>query len=405
MALFNYQAKSHDGRVIKGEIDAATDMEVRVRLRAQKLTPIRVEKKGAATGGGFSFGSSEKVSNKDLAIFTRQFSVLISAGVPIPQSLRALSQGARSPALARVVQHVVEELERGRPLADSFASRPAVFDRLYVNLLRAGEQSGSLDVILNRLADYLETSVRLRNKVVSAMWYPAAIVVVAVVVVAGILIFVVPKLSSMYASSGQELPGLTQFVISASNMTAQYWYVVLGVLVGIPMLVKTYYETEDGRKFFDAVFIETPVLGILVQRSSVARFSRTLSTLLSSGVRIIEALEISATTTGNWVLEKALLDTRESVSRGKTLAEPIGKIPYIPAMVSQMINIGEQTGNIDKMLSKIADFYEDEVENAAGAMTSLMEPILMVVLGSIVAVIVIAMYLPIFNMASAAGGG
>jgi type IV pilus assembly protein PilC len=228
-------------------------------------------------------------------------------------------------------------------------------------------------------------------------------VVVAILVISAIMIFVVPRLASMYSNSGQSLPWLTQMVLNCSHFMASYWYFLIAVFAAIPMGFKMYYETEDGRKTLDAIMIEIPVFGSLIQKSAIARFSRTLSTLLSSGVRIIDSMEIAATTAGNYVIEKALLDTREAVSRGKTLAEPMGKIPYIPKMVAQMISIGEQTGNLDKMLSKIADFYEDEVENAAAAMTSLMEPILMVVLGSIVAVIVIAMYLPIFNLANTVG--
>ena len=406
MPTFIFQARGENGQSVKGEIDASTEMEARVRLRAQKLNPIKIENKATmkAQSMAFQFGNSEKVSNKDLSIFTRQFAVLVSAGVPIVQSLQAMSSGARSPALTNVLLFVVEEVERGRRLAEALALKPKVFDRMYVNLVRAGEESGSLDIILNRLADYLDTSVKLRNKVVSAMWYPAAIVVVAIVVVSAILIFVVPKLAGMYTSSGQELPWLTQKVIDVSNLVKNYWYLIFSVLGAIPVLTKMYYETDEGRKNLDSIMIDLPVIGTLIQKSGIARFSRTLSTTLSSGVRIIDALEIASATAGNYVLEKALGDTRDAVSRGKTLAEPINKIKYVPKMVAQMISIGEQTGNMDKMLGKIADFYEDEVENAAAAMTSLMEPILMVVLGTIVAIIVVAMYLPIFSMANVVGG-
>lgn len=402
MPTYEFQAKSDDGRVVKGELDAANEFEARVRLRAQRLTPLRIAgKKSSGPKKAFQFSGS--VSLKDLQVFTRQFAVLVGAGVPIVQSLDAMSRGARSPAMTAVLKGVCAEVERGRRLAEALGTKPSVFDRLYINLVRAGEEGGVLEAVLKRLAEYIETSVRLRGKVKGAMFYPVAIVVVAIIVVSFIMVFVVPKMAQMFKQSGQELPALTTFVVNASDFIMAYWYLLLAGCIGVPMLLKMYYDTEDGRKVLDSILIEIPVFGDLIKKAAIARFSRTLSTLLSSGVRIIDALEISAATTGNWMIEKALIETKEQVSKGKTLAEPLGKVPYFPNMVTQMISIGEQTGNIDQMLSKIADFYEDEVENATDAMTGLMEPILMVVLGGIIAVIVVAMYLPIFNMANTVG--
>lgn len=407
MPIFEFQAKTEDGRVVRGELNAANEAEARIRMRAQRLTPLRIDRKA---GGGPSFDLSklaifgDSVSQKDLQVFTRQFAVLVGSGVPIVQSLEAMSRGARSPGMTRVLQLVVSDVERGRRLADALSARPTVFDRLYVNLVKAGEEGGVLETVLNRLAQYIETSVKLKGKVKSALFYPVAVIVVAIGVVAFIMVFVVPKMSAMFAQSGQALPALTVWVINASNFFQHYWYIIFATLFAVPIFVKMYYETDDGRKVLDAVMIEVPVFGDLIKKSAIARFSRTLSTLLSSGVRIIDALEIASATTGNWMIEKAILDTKEAVSRGKTLAEPLMKIPYFPNMVTQMISIGEQTGNIDQMLSKVADFYEDEVENATEAMTSLLEPMLMVVLGLIIAVIVVAMYLPIFNMANTVSG-
>lgn len=405
MAVFEFQAKTEDGRVVKGELEATNEAEARIRLRAQRLFPLKVEGRGRS--GGFDFTKLSffkgSVSMKDLQVFTRQFAVLVGAGVPIVQSLEAMSRGARSPAMTEVLKGVCADVERGRRLGDALASRPAVFDRLYINLVRAGEEGGVLEAILNRLAGYIETSVKLKGKVKSALVYPAVIILVAIVVISFIMVFVVPKMSAMFLQSGQELPALTVSVIAASNFFQHYWYVIVATIVGIPIGLGMYYETDQGRKTLDQVLIEIPVLGDLIKKSAIARFSRTLSTLLSSGVRIIDSLEISSATTGNWVIEKALLDAKEQVSRGKTLAEPLGKVSYFPAMVVQMISIGEQTGNIDQMLSKVADFYEDEVGNATDAMTSLLEPILMVVLGVVIAIIVVAMYLPIFNMANTVG--
>lgn len=402
MPTFEFQAKSEDGRIVKGELEASNEADARIRMRAQRLTPLRIETK-KSSAGGFDMKRilpmGDSVSQKDLQVFTRQFAVLVSAGVPIVQSLEAMARGARSAGMTNTLQLVCADVERGRRLADALSARPAVFDRLYVNLVKAGEEGGVLETVLNRLAEYIETSVRLKGKVKSALFYPAAIVAVAILVISFIMVFVVPKMSAMFVQSGQELPGLTLWVIGVSNFFQHYWYVVLAIFTVVPVGLKMYYDTEDGRKVCDSIMIEVPVFGDLIRKSAIARFSRTLSTLLSSGVGIIEALQISAATTGNYVIEKALLDARDQVMRGKTLAEPLTKITYFPNMVTQMISIGEQTGNIDQMLGKVADFYEDEVENATEAMTSMLEPILMVVLGSIVAVIVVAMYLPIFKMA------
>ncbi len=398
MALFEFQAKTEDGRIVKGELDAANESEARIRMRAQRLTPLRIEARRGA-GGEFDLRKlalfADSVSQKDLQVFTRQFAVLVSAGVPIVQSLEAMSRGARSVGMTNVLKGVCQDVERGRRLGEALAARPAVFDRLYVNLVRAGEEGGVLEAVLNRLATYIETSVKLRGKVKSALFYPVAILIVAIIVIVFIMVFVVPKMSAMFTQSGQDLPELTKMVIGLSDFFQHYWYMVAATLIAVPLFLKMYYDTDNGRKVCDAILIEIPIFGDLIKKSAIARFSRTLATLLSSGVRIIDALEISSATTGNWMIEKALLDTKDAVSRGKTLAEPLARIPYFPNMVTQMISIGEQTGNIDQMLMAAS--------NATDAMTSLLEPMLMVVLGGIIAVIVVAMYLPIFNMAQTVG--
>lgn len=403
MALFEFQAKTEDGRTVKGELEAVNEAEARVRMRTQRLTPLRIEIR-KSSGPNFDirklFVFGDSVSQKDLQVFTRQFAVLVGAGVPIVQSLESMARGSRSVGMSNILKGICQDVERGRRLGEALASRPAVFDRLYINLVRAGEEGGVLETVLNRLAEYIETSVKLRAKVKGALFYPVAVLIVAFLVVTCILVFVVPKMADMFKQSGQELPGLTVMVINASEFCQHYWYVLIAVCIAVPIALKMYYETEDGRKVCDAILIQTPVFGDLIKKNAIARFSRTLSTLLASGVRIIDALEISSTTTGNWLIEKALLETRDAVSRGKTIAEPLARIPYFPNMVTQMISIGEQTGNIDQMLAKVADFYEDEVTTATDAMTSLLEPLLMVVLGGMIAIIVVAMYLPIFNMAN-----
>lgn len=404
MPTYIFQAKAADGRFVKGEVEAANEAEARVKIRAQKMIPIKIAGQSKVTQKAKKasfFG--DKVGPKDLQVFTRQFSVLIGAGVPVVQSLEAMIQGARSPALGRVLEKVVEDVEKGKQLAQAMALHGNVFDRMYVNLVTAGEEGGVLDGVLNRLAEYIEKSVKMKGKIMGALWYPGAIIIVAFAVITGILVFVIPQFVKMFEGTGQELPALTQLVIDASEFVQQYWYLVITVLIGVPVGLKFYYGTDDGRKQMDTVFLEIPIFGDLILKGSIARFTRTLSTLLQAGVRIMDSLEIAANTAGNWVVESAIQRAKTSVSKGKTLAEPFKQEKHMPNMVVQMISVGEQTGNLDTMLGKIADFYEDEVEQAANTLTSMIEPLLMVFLGGVIAVLVIAMYLPIFNMANVVG--
>ncbi len=409
MAKFLFQAKTLDGRVVKGDLEAANESEARVIIRAQKLIPLKLAAAGSIMGPkakstGFFASFADTVGPKDLQVFTRQFSVLVGAGVPIVQALQALQTGARSPGMGNAIGAVLAEVEKGKRLGEAIASRPKVFDRLYINLVRAGEEGGVLDTVLNRLAEYIETSVKLRGKITGAMWYPAIVILIAGIVISGIMIFVIPSFVDMFSQMGEDLPALTQFVINLSNAMVDYWYLILSCAVFIPVAIKMYYDTDDGRKVLDQLIIQTPVFGSLVQKGSIARSSRTLATLLGAGVRIMEALDIAAATSGNWVIERTFLSAKDAVARGKSLTEPLKREKLFPNMVIQMIAVGEQTGNLDTMLGKIADFYEEEVEQAADALTSLVEPLLMVFLGVVIAVIVIAMYLPIFNLASAVTG-
>ena len=403
MGTYNFQAKTADGKTVKGELEAGSETEARIKIRAQRLVPLKVNSKGAVRAKeGFKF-FKDSVSSKDLQIFTRQFAVLISAGVPIVQSLQALVGASKSVGLNKAINKVIEDVERGRRLGEALANQPNVFDRMYVNLVKAGEEGGVLDTILNRLAEYIEKSVKMRGKITGALWYPAVIIVVAFGVVAGIMVFVIPNFVKVFEGAKIELPALTKLVIATSHEFMSHWYIIVGVMVAVPYALLTYYRTPEGRKTLDPIFIQTPVLGTLIQKGSVARMCRTLSTLLTAGVRILEALDIAGSTSGNWVIESALMECKDAVSKGKSLVEPLRRVKAIPMMVTQMIAIGEQTGNLDTMLTKVADFYEDEVEVAADALTSLIEPMLMVFLGGIIAVIVIAMYLPIFGMANAVG--
>lgn len=398
MARYTFEARDGRGRVFKGELEAPNEGEARVKLRAQKLMPMKLAQSEQKVGTVKRVGG-KSVPAKELQIFTRQLSTLLSSGIPILQSLEVLSQSNRSPGMSIAMKAMINDINQGRRFGEAMAEHPLVFDRFYVNMVKAGEESGNIDSILNRLAVYIEKAVKIKSQVKGALVYPVAILIVAFVVVAGLLVFVIPKFEAVFSSSGQELPGLTKMVVSMSKIFMSYWWAIIGGIVGAVFLLINYYRTDEGKKTIDAILIDLPFIGDLIQKSATARFTRTLSTLLGSGVSIMEALEIASKVTGNHVIENALLRAREAISEGKSLTVPLSKEKYIPQMVTQMIGVGEQTGNIDQMLNKVADFYEDEVDVAVGALTSVMEPILMVVLGGIVAVMVIAMYLPIFNMA------
>lgn len=406
MAKFQYQAKNSSGQIVQGEVEAANQQEAIIRLRAQQLLPVRVAQmgssstsKGPAKNAGFF---AKRVNGKDLQIFTRQFATLINAGIPVVDSLKILSEGLRPGLLKEASAQVKTSIEGGRRLADSMGQVPQVFDRLYVNMIQAGEEAGILDGILQRLASYMEKSEKLKAQVRGAMIYPLVIVIVAIVVIAGILIFIIPKFMEFFTSSGKEPPMLTQMVVTLSNSLVANWMIYTAVIFLGPIAFLQWIKTDAGKDSFDRFLMKAPVFGEVVQKSAIARLTRTLSTLLGSGVGLISAIEISAKTSGNIVIEQALLRCKESVTQGRTFAAPLSKEKAFPEMVVQMISIGEQSGTLDIMLSKIADFYEDEVETAVKAMTSLLEPLLMVVLGGIIAVLVIAMYLPIFNMADLA---
>jgi type IV pilus assembly protein PilC len=410
MARYIYQAKAANGTVTTGQIDASSEAEAQTRLKSKQLTPLRLVKSSNGSGGGASKSSPQasflapRVDSKELQIFTRQFSTLINAGIPIVDSLKILSEGKRNPLIKSTAAKIKESIEGGKRLGDAMALHPQVFDRFYVNMVRAGEEAGILDGILNRMSIYLEKSEKLKKQIKGAMTYPAAIVAISICVVAGILIFIIPEFQKLYNSAGKELPVVTQMVVTMSETITQRWYLVLGVLIGTPVGLLSYYRTPDGRDTMDRILIKTPLFGELIQKSSVARMTRTLSTLLSSGVSVVDALDIAAKTSGNAVIEEALYRSKDSVISGKPLAAPLQKEPMIPDMVTQMISIGEKSGTMDQMLGKIADFYEDDVENAVKSLTSLIEPMLMVVLGGVIAFLVIAMYLPIFDLATVSGG-
>lgn len=404
MAKFYYTGKQA-GRLVQGEISAASDTEIKVRLRSQGIEVVSIRTSKGTQLDFFNSMFAAKVSGKDLQVFTRQFSTLINSGIPVVDSLKILSEGLRPGPLKEASAKVKTTIESGSPLSTAMGQNSHVFDRLYVNMIQAGEEAGILDSILNRLAIYIEKSEKIKSQVKGALVYPAVIMTVALIVIIGILVFVIPKFTEFYASSGKEPPALTMMVVGISHSLTQYGLIYISVLVAVVVGIKAWLNTEEGAKLFGRFLFKLPIIGELIQKSSIARLTRTLSTLLSSGVGLLQAIDIAAKTAGNVVVEEALLRSKDSVTQGKSFHAPLLKEKkVIPEMVTQMIAIGEQSGTLDVMLGKIADFYEEEVETAVKAMTSIVEPLLMVFLGGIIAVLVIAMYLPIFNMAEVVGG-
>jgi type IV pilus assembly protein PilC len=405
MAKYFYQARTNKGQIVSGQIDAEDESDARVLLRSRGLVPLKVIQIGGAVKRKSSaVWGSGKVNSRDLQIFTRQFATLISAGIPILDSFKILSEGKKSPVLRAALLKVKESIESGKKLGESMAYFPNVFDRLYVNMIKAGEEAGILEGILQRLAVYLEKSEKIKKQIRSAMFYPIMIISIAIIVVTGILVFIIPKFQELYNNSGKALPEITQLVIAMSKFCLEKWYILIGFIVGVPIFFLQWKQTPEGKETLERFLIGSPLFGELVLKASIARMSRTLSTLLSAGIPLVEALDISAKTSGNVVIEETLIRCKESVIQGKTLAGPLNREKLLPEMLSQMVAIGEASGTLDTMLANVADFYEDDVENAVKGLTSLLEPLLMVVLGGIIAFLVIAMYLPIFDLASVQGG-
>jgi type IV pilus assembly protein PilC len=347
-----------------------------------------------------SLGGS-RIKTRDIVIFTRQFATMINAGLPLVQSLNILAAQTENKGLADVTRAVVYDVESGNTLADAFSKHPKAFSSLYVNMVAAGEAGGILDTILLRLATFLEKNDALVRKVKGAMIYPAVITSVAMAAIAILLIFVIPTFQSMFASANLELPLPTRVVIGMSNFLIHFWWAMLAIIGGAVFGIRSYYGSPAGRLQIDAMLLKAPVLGDVIRKSAVSRFTRTLGTLVSSGVSILEGLEITAKTAGNMVVHNAVMESRQSIAGGETIAAPLEKSKVFPPMVISMIAVGEQTGGLDEMLSKIADFYDEEVDVAVSALLSLMEPAMIVILGVIVGGMVVAMYLPIFDMMNA----
>jgi type IV pilus assembly protein PilC len=396
MPTFTYEAKTRTGEVRTGTMEADDEAAVGQRLRQQQLQPVKVAKKGFSFNFGGGGGS---VTTKDLVIFTRQFSTMIDAGLPLVQCLDILGSQIENPAFARVLRTVKNDVEGGLTFSDSLAKHPRIFDHLFCNLVRAGEIGGILDTILQRLAAYIEKNAKLVRQVKSALTYPIGVMFIAVAVIAVMMIFVIPTFESMFKEFGGELPGLTQTVINASHFFVNNVFLLVGGTAGSLYGFAYWKRTPNGTRVIDRALLQFPVIGGVMRKIAVARFTRTLGTLLSSGVPILDAMEIVAKSSGNYIIEQGIMTARAKIAEGKNMAEPLAETQVFPSMVVQMIAVGEQTGALDTMLNKIADFYEEEVDVAVSAMTSLLEPIMMVFIGGSVGTMIIAMYLPIFTMA------
>jgi type IV pilus assembly protein PilC len=407
MATFAYVGRTRSGAVKKGELSAKTRDEAVDQLRKQSVVVTSLEeKKGGASGFNVNISFGSGLTDKDLVVFTRQFGTMINAGLPLVQCLEILSTQSENKVLRETIGEVKTQVEAGSTFSDALRRHPKVFDDLYVNLVHAGEVGGLLDTILTRLAKYIEKAMKLKGQIKSAMIYPSAILGVAVVVIAVLMIWVIPIFAKMFneLSGGKMgLPGPTQFVIDISNVFTSYWWVMLLGTGAVIFGIKKYYSTSGGRMVIDKLLLKTPVFGDLIRKASVAKFTRTLGTLLASGVPLLDGMTICAKTSGNKVIEETLISARTSISGGKTIADPLAASGVFPKMVTHMIAVGESTGALDAMLGKIADFYEDEVDQAVASLTSLLEPIMMVFLGIVIGFIVIAMYLPIFKMSDAIG--
>jgi type IV pilus assembly protein PilC len=402
MPVYLWEGKNRNNQIQKGELDAVNEDAVRVHLNRIRVIPSKIKKKPKDLFENVAF-LQPKVKEKDIIVFCRQFSTMIDAGLPIIQCLDILQSQQENPTFRKMIKAIKESVESGTTLADSLKRYPQHFDSLFVNMVAAGEAGGILDVILKRLSAYLEKAARLKRKVKGAMVYPAITIFVAIIVVTVILVFVIPVFEKMFEEAGMALPGPTQVTIAISEFVKSkiHWIIIAVILFSVAF--SRYYKTEKGRLVVDALALKMPVMGILIRKVSVAKFTRTMGTMLSSGVAILEALDIVARTAGNKVVENAIYSVRSGIAEGRTMADPLQTSGVFPSMVCQMIAVGESTGALDAMLEKIADFYDEEVDQAVENLTAMIEPMMIVFLGVVVGGLIVSMYLPIFNMAGAIG--
>ena len=405
MPAFAYKARMLTGGVTEGRLEAADQRAAVEELRKQKLMPLEVTEAGQSLVDRLAALSPFKptVKAKELVLFSRQLSTLVSAGVPLVQGLNILEEQVETKYFKSVVHTVKEDIEAGQSITDALRKHPGAFEELYVSMIKAGEVGGILDVILERLSSYLEAAEALKGKVKGAMMYPLVVSVIAGAVTFFLMVGVIPTFTNIFAGFGAELPWITQMMINISNFLRHFWYIVIGTPVAGLFMLKQYRRTDLGKRNTDQLLLKMPVFGILLKKVAVAKFTRTLGTLIKSGVPILQALETVAKTSGNKVIEIAVMTARESVKEGERIAVQLKKSNVFPPMVIQMVAIGEETGNLDAMLSKIADFYDQEVDTAVKALTSMIEPIIIVVMGIVIGFIVIAMFLPMFELGHLAG--
>ncbi|MEX2177174.1 MAG: type II secretion system F family protein [Gemmatimonadaceae bacterium] len=396
MPAFTYTARDARGELKNATLEAPSREEAINQLKKQRLNVIKIDEQTKKKKGG-------KVAMRDIVIFTRMFSTMINSGLPLVQAMGILAEQSENPNLRDITKQVVFDVESGNTVSDALKKHPTAFSDLYVNMVAAGEAGGILDTILMRLAVFMEKNDALVRKVKGAMIYPGVIMTVAGGAILVLLIFVIPTFQRMFASAGIALPLPTQIVIGLSQALQSYWYVLVAAVAVAVWSIKKYYATQGGKLVIDRLMLKAPVLGDVLRKSAVSRFTRTLGTLIGSGVSILDGLEITAKTSGNRVIQDAIMESRSSIAGGETISAPLKKSGVFPPMVVSMINVGEQTGGLDEMLSKIADFYDEEVDAAVSGLLALMEPLMIVFLGVVVGGMVIAMYLPIFDMVNAAG--
>ncbi len=404
MPVYLWEGKNRSGDVQKAEMEAPNEEAVRANLNRMRITPTKIKKKPKDVFENVAF-LQPKVKQADIILFCRQFSTMIDAGLPIIQCMDILCSQQENVTFKRMLKDIKESVESGSTLAESLKKYPEHFDNLFVNMIAAGEAGGILDTILKRLSAYLEKAAKLKSQVKGAMTYPIITMIIAVLVVGVILVFVIPVFQEMFADFGSELPAFTQLVVNASNFTKSNIIYMIGAVAIFVFAFKKMYKTEKGRDVIDNLMLKLPVFGILLRKVAVAKFTRTMGTMLSSGVAILEALDIVARTAGNKTVEKAIYNVRTGISEGRTMADPLAETGVFPAMVCQMIAVGESTGALDAMLEKIADFYDEQVDQAVDNLTSMIEPFMLVFLGVTIGGLVVAMYLPIFKMAGAITGG
>lgn len=401
--MYVWVGETKKGKKLKGELEAANEQIAISQLKKRNLKILKLKLKPKDIFEGIAF-MQPKVTNKDIVIFTRQFSTMIDAGLPLVQGLNILADQATNPTFRRILKQLTKDVEGGSTLAESMKKHPKVFNDLFVNLIAAGEVGGILDTILQRLAGFIEKAEDLKSKIKGALTYPIVVLAIAFIVIAVILIFVIPVFQDMFSSFGQALPLPTQLVVNMSDFMKGNILYIIGAIVAFVFIFKNYRNSKGGRKTTDELSLKIPVFGDLLKKTAVARFTRTLGTMLQSGVPILDSLEIVAKTAGNVIIEEIIYDVRGSIAEGQTIAEPLSENDIFPGMVIQMISVGEATGALDTMLEKIADFYDKEVDAAVEALTSMLEPLLMLFLGGAIGGLVVAMYLPIFTMAGAVGG-